>query len=456
MTFEWHNFLWHITITVLFVYMCLSVSLYSITRQRLFFYYASYLFLLALFVFDKTEYPFILPSTPLTKNLNWYVQILYHFLYFWFSFEFLRFFQYFPKQKNFLRRLSFAVLGVGSILFLITSLTRNAELFLDYFLYIHVPVTVVIILYLLFKSSQTKEPMNRFYIPGVLCYLILSLVSLYFTFSWPENIVVEPITFFYLAVLAETTMFSSGLGFMINRSFAKSLQTEKDLNSVQAELQTSLQQQLKIAEEEKEFDKLKISSLHSQMNSHFMFNVLNSLKTFIIENDQTTAVNFLNKFAKLMRNYLHGSNVELHSLEDELKTVKLYIDIENQRLNNSIDFELNLDNTGYFSQYQIPVHLLIPFVEFSIWKGLFFKSENKHLEISFKEIQNDLCIEIEDNGHYNGFTSLPNIEQEILNGIELAQKSIVIFNKTRKTQIQLEMAHSVNGGKTSLIFKEMI
>jgi len=152
-------------------------------------------------------------------------------------------------------------------------------------------------------------------------------------------------------------------------------------------------------ENEKRVLSLKQDALRSQMNPHFMFNALNSIKLYIIENEQQKATYYLNKFSKLMRKILEASAIQETTLAEEIKTMKLYLSIENIRFSNEIDFTINTDASLNLEKIKIPPLVLQPFLENSIWHGLSTKENNKKININIGEISsNYLLIEIEDNG----------------------------------------------------------
>jgi LytS/YehU family sensor histidine kinase len=152
-------------------------------------------------------------------------------------------------------------------------------------------------------------------------------------------------------------------------------------------------------ENEKRVLSLKQDALRSQMNPHFMFNALNSIKLYIIENEQQKATYYLNKFSKLMRKILEASAIQETTLAEEIKTMKLYLSIENIRFSNEIDFRINTDASLNLEKIKIPPLVLQPFLENSIWHGLSTKENNKKININIGEISsNYLLIEIEDNG----------------------------------------------------------
>lgn len=139
--------------------------------------------------------------------------------------------------------------------------------------------------------------------------------------------------------------------------------------------------------------------LRSQMNPHFIFNSLNSIKLYIINNEKENAVYYLNKFSKLIRKILMASKEKETSLNDELETMKLYMNIENIRFSNQIDFKINVDPSINTEVVKMPSMVLQPFLENALWHGLSSKSENKKIELNVtKKASNYITIDIIDNG----------------------------------------------------------
>ncbi|WP_405610060.1 tetratricopeptide repeat protein [Polaribacter sp. Asnod1-A03] len=150
---------------------------------------------------------------------------------------------------------------------------------------------------------------------------------------------------------------------------------------------------------EKDILSLKRDALRSQMNPHFIFNALNSIKLYIINNDAKLASRYLNKFSKLIRKILEGSNTRVICLEEELETMELYITIENIRFTNKIKYIVNVDEDINLQNVKIPPFVLQPFLENALWHGLSTKKDNKKIMLSVVNSQKGLVeIIIQDNG----------------------------------------------------------
>ena len=150
---------------------------------------------------------------------------------------------------------------------------------------------------------------------------------------------------------------------------------------------------------EKKLLTLEQSMLRSQMNPHFLFNSLNSIKLYIINNEKKNAVHYLNKFSKLVRKILEASSQREISLAEELETVALYMNIENIRFSNEINFNVYVKDDINTHNIKIPSLILQPFLENALWHGLSSKNGEKNIDLEIKKGKNGFIeIIITDNG----------------------------------------------------------
>lgn len=141
------------------------------------------------------------------------------------------------------------------------------------------------------------------------------------------------------------------------------------------------------------------SALKTQMNPHFIFNVLNSIKAYIYKNEKQNASSYLSDFSDLIRMFLNMSNQPLIPLAEELNMLNLYINLEAMLLNKDFEFKLDIDKGVNQQQVKIPSLIIQPFVENAFKHGLHHKAGEKKLTISIQQIDDSILkIEIEDNG----------------------------------------------------------
>ena len=157
-------------------------------------------------------------------------------------------------------------------------------------------------------------------------------------------------------------------------------------------IKLSLESQLNSAQQE---------AIKAQMNPHFIFNVLNSIKGFIYANDRQNASHYLNNFSDLIRNVLMMSTKSEVSLEDELDVLKAYIELEAMLLDNAFEIDLQIDETLDTRHLTLPPLLLQPFVENAFKHGFRFNTGKKNIlivHVSRDPESNCVLINISDNG----------------------------------------------------------
>jgi tetratricopeptide (TPR) repeat protein len=139
-------------------------------------------------------------------------------------------------------------------------------------------------------------------------------------------------------------------------------------------------------------------SLRKLMNPHFIFNSLNSIQSFIFQNDKLKASLYLSKFSGLIRKVLEQSQMEHISLKDELETLSIYIELEEQRFIDKFISSIIIDPNIIPENYLVPPLIFQPFVENSIGHGLMHKEGKGKLAIEIKLMEGSLLCSVEDNG----------------------------------------------------------
>ena len=187
---------------------------------------------------------------------------------------------------------------------------------------------------------------------------------------------------------------------------------------------------------------LEQEAMRSQMNPHFIFNSLNAIKLYIINNEQKNAVYYLNKFSKLIRKILAATRDKETTLAEEIETVKLYTDIENIRFSNEIEILTHINDQLNTNSIKMPSLILQPFIENTIWHGLSPKKGHKRIEVSYEKIENThLKITITDNGI--GRIAAAKIKSTKIHkgksiGINLTEERLGNFYKNYKNKYSLE------------------
>jgi hypothetical protein len=152
------------------------------------------------------------------------------------------------------------------------------------------------------------------------------------------------------------------------------------------------------AEFDHKLSEIQMQALRAQMNPHFLFNSLNSIKYFAISKSKDETATYLSKFALLVRNILNNSKSKTISLQDELEALRLYIEIEHLRLEGKFDYTIDIDSSIHVRQAQIPPMILQHYVENALWHGLMHKEGTGKLLVQVRDLGNQIQCIIEDNG----------------------------------------------------------
>lgn len=144
----------------------------------------------------------------------------------------------------------------------------------------------------------------------------------------------------------------------------------------------------------------KLTALQAQMNPHFIFNAINSIQRYVLQKDQQQAYDYLAKFSKLIRMVLNQSDEKTITLKDELQMLKLYVELEQLRFDNTFDYLVSIDPMVNEDTFSVPCMLVQPYVENAIWHGLMNLDKNTKgvLKIDIRLNDDLLKITIEDNG----------------------------------------------------------
>jgi ligand-binding sensor domain-containing protein len=136
-----------------------------------------------------------------------------------------------------------------------------------------------------------------------------------------------------------------------------------------------------------------LQALRLQMNPHFIFNSLNSIQSYITDNKQELASEYLALFARLIRKILDNSRKQAIPIAKEIETLEIYLTLERVRFDNQFDYKFDIDPNVDVHWLTIPPMLIQPYIENSIKHGLRPKSSGGTIIIGMKMIDeiNMLC-----------------------------------------------------------------
>jgi ligand-binding sensor domain-containing protein len=141
----------------------------------------------------------------------------------------------------------------------------------------------------------------------------------------------------------------------------------------------------------------KLEALRSQMNPHFIFNAMNSIQNFIIDNDAKNAMYYLSEFSRLIRHTLENSTEKFTTIELELKFLHNYLNVQKMRFNDITTTIQISEEIDIYSEL-IPPLVIQPFIENAFEHAFEESNQKKQINILFFIESGLLFCKISDNG----------------------------------------------------------
>jgi ligand-binding sensor domain-containing protein len=148
---------------------------------------------------------------------------------------------------------------------------------------------------------------------------------------------------------------------------------------------------------DKQLAQMEMKALHAQMNPHFIFNSLNSIKEMVLNNENSEASNYLSKFAQMIRITLDQSVHTFVTLRSTVDYLNRYIEMEKIR-NCHFSCTITVDPALDQDELILPPMLIQPFIENSIWHGIVPPQKGIHIQVAFRQTAKQLICTVEDDG----------------------------------------------------------
>jgi tetratricopeptide (TPR) repeat protein len=190
---------------------------------------------------------------------------------------------------------------------------------------------------------------------------------------------------------------------------------------------------------DKRVSELEMNALHLQMNPHFIFNCMQSINTYMLDNEGKLASSYLIRFSNLMRLTLENSRRKEVSLSEDLSALELYMQLEALRFKNKFQYVIEVDPEIDVESTLIPPMLLQPFVENSIIHGLCDR-EGGIIKISVKREGNMIRCVVEDNGEGRKNSVKLNVAQGVKKeslGVKITQERLRIIEMLKKVKTSI-------------------
>jgi len=182
---------------------------------------------------------------------------------------------------------------------------------------------------------------------------------------------------------------------------------------------------------ENQLKELEMKALKAQMNPHFIYNALNSIQALVANDKKTEGIHYIGSFSRLLRQVLDNSENNVISLDKELESIGLYIQLEALRLDMQLQYKKNVPENIVPEFEKIPPLILQPFVENALWHGLSRKEGEKEVIITVNANDDWLLCDIKDNGVGRAKAQEWKSHTEMLHqskAIEITRKRLIDFN----------------------------
>ena len=176
------------------------------------------------------------------------------------------------------------------------------------------------------------------------------------------------------------------------------LLNEKKIIEQQENLEIERKEKIE-ADFRKQLYESELKAVRAQMNPHFIFNVLNSIEAYVVENDKQRASKLIHKFAALSRIVLENSQNSMVNIDAELALVQLYLDLERERFDSMFDYKIEIDESIDPFNDKIPSMLIQPIVENAVHHGIRNLNDLKgDIKIVLQKKDGYMMISVFDNG----------------------------------------------------------
>lgn len=167
------------------------------------------------------------------------------------------------------------------------------------------------------------------------------------------------------------------------------------IKSVRAN-QELIKKQEKLFQLKEEMLELKLKTLNSQLNPHFVFNSLNAIQYFITTQDTKSALDYFSTFSRLVRFYLKQLGKDSASLYNEIDMLHWYLKLQKLRYDDSFEYTVSIEkNDGDLKEIIIPSFVILLIFENIVEQSNISKVIDQHFNINITTAKESVVLKIE-------------------------------------------------------------
>jgi sensor histidine kinase YesM len=335
--------------------------------------------------------------------------------------------------------------------------------------------SIIFYIYLFVMIWKLKSvPFSRYIFWGSFIFYLSNVLAIYFNATtkgvylyeiYPNNFIqigaIVEILFFAIALGRKALMDSEEKNKLQKQVIAQLNEKKELIEGINERLEKDVAekteeifaqtQSLQVEREEKirlqfgkQLQEMRLYAIQTQLNPHFLFNCLNTIKSLVVNQENQKAAIYLNQFAKLMRSTLENSEKLKINLKESIEYLKNYVEMEKLRFKEDFDFEITFEGEEAPELLQVPPMLIHPFVENAIIHGLVPSKNQKKLSIIFVEQEDFLLCNITDNG--KGFNATPKDDTHNSKGLEMIQNYFNLWNSQKNEKATFSIKSKQNKG----------
>lgn len=441
-------------------------------KEYLYLYYSGYLFFAIWYMLQKIAiampFSWLYPEWPvvgyiLNEPLQFFIYILYNL----FVVAILDLRLQMPRLTKFIYGLNwiYGTYALFDLLFAIITLDA------DYRDVAYVVTRILIVGVSLFVfvrvARKCTSPLVPYILTGTLLFILFSVAAMIFSLqpAWMEYVGIFAINFMQIGIFLEALFFSLALGYRIkiqnrersrlHQAYVHQLEAnQKMIEDANKELTRKVEERTRdiIAQtrklEEVRANQLKgeyerkmlesdLNTLRLQMNPHFIFNSLNSIRYYILKQETPKAAEFIADFAHLLRMVLHHSKQTNIKLSEELEALQLYLQFEQERLHHKFTYTIQVESPIDPNVLAIQPLLIQPFVENAVWHGISPLDHNEgKVAVIIRDDDNDQHFEIiiDDNGVGRKVSAKNRTTTRKSYGLSIVAERLDVMNQVMQTR----------------------
>jgi len=396
-------------VLIMLLFGIISLIMFGISKMDVYLYYGMHALMISFYYVNKVSYLsnalYSVIGIDGIKVFNNMVQpIMYYFLAL-FVYEFL---DARNEDRKFAKLLIyFARLALGSSLMIFISFLYDKNLsenIYNAYRLFTILYSSFISGYLIYKKSNIST-----LIIGVSNIILIALGSMAM-YTSIKNITmygIAPLDFFTIGMLIFIIGITAALAFKTYLGELERIQAKEAIIVLEREAKKKLEGDLQISkltarnnQVEKDISELELMVLRNQLNPHFLYNSMNALKLYILNDKNKDAAKFIDQFSGLFRKVLNNSRQRLITLNDEIEAMRQYLDLEQIRFMNSFTYSIEIDESIDTTFTRIPPMIFQPFLENSINHGIGLNENRKgHIELKIVLVDDEYYkVTIIDNG----------------------------------------------------------